>query len=284
MSVRGAVCVGESLPGALVKIPMPGRTPPLDGFRTPGVRVRDALLVIVHGMGSNFHRSPFKWAVMRHAAAYGADALSFNNRGTGEGTQTERFRDCVKDLDAVRCWARAQGYRRIAWLGHSTGCQKCAYYLSLRRPEDAAALILAAPADDRAIVRRECGRSHAAMVRRARARVERGVGDRPDPQLRGFSARRFLSLALPESVEAQLFDYNGPMARFASLRLPILAVFGTREEYACRPVAEMGERLGSLSRTDAFEFHLVPGADHSYRPHEDATARRMLAWLQPHLS
>jgi pimeloyl-ACP methyl ester carboxylesterase len=283
MKITRSVHAGDSIPGALVKIPMPGRAPALDGFRTPAARTRDTLLVFVHGMGSNFYRSPFKWAVLREAAAFGVDALSFNNRGTGEGTQTERFRDCVKDLDAVRAWARAEGYRRMAWLGHSTGCQKCTYYLSLRRPDDAAALILAAPADDLAIVRRECGRAHATMIRRARAQVERGEGDRPDPRLRGFSPRRFLSLALPDSLEAQLFDYSGPMRRFASLRLPVLAVFGTREEYACRPVAEMGERLGTLSRAEAFEFHLVPGADHSYKPHEQTAVRRMLAWLQAHL-
>lgn len=273
------------LAGALVKIPMPGRVSALDGFWHPGRRRHRALLVFVHGMGGNFYHAPLKRAFLRDAGAFGMDALSFNNRGTGPATQTERFTHCLTDLDAVRRWARAQGYRRIVWVGHSTGCQKATYYLARRRPSDAAALVLLAPADDLAIVRRESGTHYSADVRHARAQVRRGgpAADRPDARLRGFSPRRFLSIALPHAPEARLFDYGGRLADFASLRLPILAVFGTREKYACQPVEEMGEILGARSRSDAFEFHLVPGGDHSFRGLETATVRRCLGWIRGQL-
>ena len=273
------------LSGALVKIPMPGKVSALDGFWYPGRRRHRALLVFVHGMGGNFYRSPLKRAFMRDAANFGMDALCFNNRGTGNATQTERFAYCLVDLESVRRWARALGYTRIVWVGHSTGCQKAAHYLARRKPADAAALVLLAPADDLAIVRRQTGRKYAADVRYARARVRKGGpgADRSDPKLSGFSPRRFLSIALPGSPEARIFDYSGRLTAFASLRLPILAVFGTQEKYACRPVEEMGEILGARSRSDAFEFHLVPGGDHSFRSLEGPTVRRCLQWIQAHL-
>ena len=285
MSARARLPAPDPLHGALVKIPLPGRAGALDGFWHPGHRRHDTLLVFLHGMWGNFYRSALKWASLRLAPEFGMDALSFNNRGTGHATAFERFPHCLADLESVRRWARASGYRRIVWVGHSTGCQKAVHYLARRKPADTAALVLLAPADDLAIVRRECGPRYASMVRHARARTLAGGpdADRPDPRLNGFGARRFLSIATPEAVEARLFDYGGRMATFASLRLPILAVFGTREGYACRPVEEMGEILGARCRSDDFEFHLVPGGDHSFHGREEPTMRRVMEWIGRHL-
>jgi pimeloyl-ACP methyl ester carboxylesterase len=272
----------ETIPGALVKIPMSRNRDALDGFWHPGVRQSDALLVFVHGMGGNFYGSAFKRECLRQAPSYGVDALTFNNRGAGAATQTERFADSLADLDAVMNWSRRRGYRRVFLLGHSTGCQKATLYAARRRTPAVAGLILAAPADDLAIARRETGRRYSAALRRAATRVAAGKGDAPDPCCRGFSARRFLSLARPGATEAELFNYDGPLRVFSGLRLPVLALFGTREEYACRPVTEMGKILGSHSRSEDFEFFVIPQADHSFRRHETTTVARIFDWIRRH--
>ncbi|MBP7275094.1 MAG: alpha/beta fold hydrolase [Kiritimatiellae bacterium] len=271
------------LAGALVKIPLPGRAGELDGFWHPGQRRQDTLLIYVHGMWSNFYRSALKWTSLRMAPEFGMDGLSFNNRGSGHATAAERFSHSLSDLESVRRWARKLGYRRMVWIGHSTGCQKAVHYLARRKPADAAALVLLAPADDLAIVRRDGGARYASLVRMARGLADGPDADRPDARLNGFSPRRFLSIALPESAEARLFDYDGRMTAFASLRLPILAAFGTREQYACRPVREMGEILGARCRSEDFEFHLVTGGDHSFHGREELTMRRVMEWIARHL-
>ena len=183
MSARARLPAPDPLHGALVKIPLPGRAGALDGFWHPGHRRHDTLLVFLHGMWGNFYRSALKWASLRLAPEFGMDALSFNNRGTGHATAFERFPHCLADLESVRRWARASGYRRIVWVGHSTGCQKAVHYLARRKPADTAALVLLAPADDLAIVRRESGPRYASMVRHARARALAGGpdADRPEP-------------------------------------------------------------------------------------------------------
>ena len=129
-------------------------------------------------------------------------------------------------------------------------------------------------------MRRECGKDYAAAVKNARDLIRKGKADEPRADLRGFSPRRFLSLALPESVEAKLFDYDGPLRHFSSLRLPVLAFFGSREGYACRAVFEMGEILGERSRSEHFEYFTISGGDHSFRGLEPLTARRAFDWLK----
>jgi hypothetical protein len=60
----------------------------------------------------------------------------------------------------------------------------------------------------------------------------------------------------------------------------VLAFLGTREEYACLPVAEMGALLRAKTRSQNFHFFAVPGGDHGFHGHEKPTVRRALRWLR----
>jgi len=269
------------IPGALVALPLPGRRERLDGFwrrRTPRNRT---LLVFVHGMGGNFYRSRLKQELLLQAPAAGFDVLTFNNRGCEERVAGERFADCLGDLDAALRFGAAKGYRRFVLLGHSTGCQKSTYFQARRRDPRVRALVLAAPGDDYAISRRELQRRHGFWVARARRLVAAGRGaERLPPACKGFTARRFLSAADPRQAEAALFDYAGPMRLYRRIAGPVLAFFGTREEYACLPVQAMGRILREKSRSRRFAFAVVRGANHGFRGHERATVRLVLRWLQ----
>jgi hypothetical protein len=85
-------------------------------------------------------------------------------------------------------------------------------------------------------------------------------------------------VADPRQVEADLFNFDGPLRRFGRLRLPVLAVFPEREPYACLPVAEMARRLERAQ--PRCTTLLVPRADHSFRGAEALAARRILAWAR----
>ena len=271
----------DFIPGVLFPLRPAGAKKPLDAFWIPGRRRHPTLLVIVHGMGGNFYRSALKKEWLRACGRYGFDVLTFNNRGSDRDVAFERFGDCVADLDAALATGRRLGYRSFVLLGHSTGCQKITLYQARRQNPAVRALVLAAPADDLAISRRDLGQRYPYWLRRARQLVQQGRGRTLLPMLyEKFSAQRFLSIADPRSTEAQLFDYAGAMRHFSSIRCPVLAFLGTREEYACEPVAQMGEILKRKTRSENFHFFAVPGGDHGFHGHERATVHRALRWLR----
>ena len=269
------------LRGALLQFTPRGAKKPLDAFWIPGQRKHKTLLIIVHGMGGNFYRSELKKEWLRACDRFGFDAFTFNNRGSDRDVAFERFSDCVADLDGALAAGRALGYRRFVLLGHSTGCQKITLYQARRQNPAVRALVLASPADDLAICRRDLGKKYSYWVNHARKLVKQGKGDTLLPMLyEKFSAHRFLSIADPQSVEAQLLDYNGAMRHFRSIRCPVLAFLGTEEQFACMPVKRMGEILREKTRSENFHFFLVPGGDHGLHGHTRAAAHRALRWLR----
>lgn len=269
-------------PGVLVTFPARGLKRPLDGFWVTGRRRNPALLLFVHGMGGNFYRSVSKKVMMDLAPAAGFDVLSFNNRGHEKDVADEVFTDCVHDIDAALRFGQAKGYRRFVLLGHSTGCQKIAYYQARRRDPRVKALVLAAIGDDYAIARRDLGRRYAAQVARARALVKAGRGQvvMKAKGCLGFTARRFLSVADPRQAEAEIFNLDGSLRTFRRLTAPTLAVLPAAEEFACIPVAEMSARLRAAARARPFDTVLIPDADHGFKGRELETTGVILDWLR----
>jgi len=268
------------IPGSLVSLPVPGSDRGLDGFWAHGPKRKRSLLILVHGMGGNFYRSRFRKELLLQSLTSRYDALSFNNRGADRDVATERFTECVADLDSAIRFGLSHDYKNFVLMGHSTGCQKITYYQAVRRRKDVAALVLGSIGDDRAIGRRNLGKKHASWVKRAKALVARGKGDTIlPPECQGFSAARFLSVADPRQVEAKLFDFEGPLTHFQKILCPTLVVMGGSEEFACIPVEKMIDILESKSRARRFASITVPGGDHGFHGLEVPTARAVYRWL-----
>jgi len=270
----------DIIDGALVGIELPGKKGRLDGFWSHGRATQQRLLVLVHGLGGNYYRSSFKKAFMRLGLEQGWDVLSFNNRGHTTETTDERFSDCVADLDSVLRFGRNHGYRDFGLVGHSTGCQKITYYQAKRQRHDVSGLVLAAPADDRALAQRDLGPRYGYWVQRARNLVASGKGETRMPAVcHGFTARRFLSCSDSRYAEAKVFDYSGPLKQFRKVTTPILAFFGSDEEFACLPVDEMGRVLKEKTNSVRFRYFTVEGANHGFKGCETRTVRRVYRWL-----
>ncbi|MFH0909252.1 MAG: alpha/beta fold hydrolase [bacterium] len=268
------------IPGSLVSLPIPGSDRVLDGFWAHGPRRKRGLLILVHGMGGNFFRSRFRKELLLRSRNSRFDALSFNNRGADRDVATEKFMDCVSDLDTAIRFGLARGYRKFVLMGHSTGCQKVTLYQAVRRRKDVAALVLGSIGDDLAISRHNLGRDYARWVKRATALVARGRGQTILPAgCQGFSAARFLSIADPRQLEARLFDFEGPLTQFRKITCPTLVILGSCEEFACIPVAQMIEILEKKSRARRFASIIVPGGDHGFHGQEVPTARTVYRWL-----
>ncbi len=273
-----------TLAGSLVAFPAAGargHVRMLDGFYRPAPKKSAPLLVFVHGMGSNFYRSALKKAFLEAAPELGLGILSFNNRGAERGTEDEKFRTCLADLDAAAEFARRRGHRKLVFIGHSTGCQKIVYWQAQRRNPAVAGLVLLAPADDYAVTRRDLGRRFDAKVARAKAMVARGRGDAPVTGLyERFTAARFLSLSDPRVAEANVFRYAGALTQFRRVRCPVLAVFGENEEFAVIPPAEMLAILRKKTRSRDFDDWLIPGADHGFRGSAPELALSTCQWAR----
>ncbi|HRT05914.1 MAG TPA: alpha/beta fold hydrolase [Kiritimatiellia bacterium] len=272
-----------SVAGELVAFPAAaGRRPRmLDGFYRPAAAKRAPLVAFVHGMGSNFYRSGLKKAFLETAPARGCAVLSFNNRGAERGTEDENFSACLADLDAALAFARRRGHRKIVFVGHSTGCQKIAFWQARRRHPGVAGLVLLAPADDYAVTRQDFGARFEAKVAWARRQVAQG---RPGAPVVGryerFTAARFLSLADPRRAEANVFRYAGPLTQFRRVKCPVLAVFGENEEFAAIPPADMLAILRRKTQSRRFADWLIPGADHGFHGMETELAEAVCRWVR----
>ena len=273
-----------TLAGSLVAFPAAGargHVRMLDGFYRPAPKKSAPLLVFVHGMGSNFYRSALKKAFLEAAPALGLGVLSFNNRGAERGTEDEKFLACLPDLDAAAEFARRRGHRKLVFVGHSTGCQKIAYWQAKRRHPAVAGLVLLAPADDYATTRRDFGKRFEKKVAWAKRMVAAGKGD---AQVAGlyerFTAARFLSLADLKHPEANVFRYAGTLAQFRRIQCPVLAVFGEQEEFAAIPPAEMLAILRKKTNSREFDDWLIPGADHGFHGCEAELALSVCQWAR----
>ena len=272
-----------SVAGTLVAFPAAGGRQPrmLDGFYRPAAKTNAPLLAFVHGMGSNFYRSALKKAFLETAPARGCAVLSFNNRGAERGTEDEDFRTGLADLDAAAAFARRRGHRKIVFVGHSTGCQKIAFWQAQRRHPAVAGLVLLAPADDYATMQRDLGPRFDAKVAWARKKVAQGQGA---AQVAGlyerFTAARFLSVADPRRAEANVFRYAGALTQFRRVTCPLLAVFGAAEEFAAIPPADMLAILRKKTRSRRFADWLIPGADHGFHGLEQELAAAVCRWAR----
>jgi len=260
--------------GTLVSLPIGARKRPLDGFWCHGRKTKKRLLVFVHGMHSNFYRSELKKTLMLKSADSEFDVLSFNNRGAEGGTNSETFRDCLKDIDAALEFGRSRGYRRFLLVGHSTGCQKIAYYQALRKTPDVEGLVLLAIGDDYAIFRKDLGRRFDEWVKRARRMVRRGKGDDllGAPKIAPFSAKRFLSVADPDEVEQRIFDFDGKLQHFRKVKCPVLTVLAGSDEFETIRPQKAIAILDAAYRGERFEGWVTRGADHGFHGDEDKVA------------
>ena len=269
--------------GSLVAFSAVGGRKPrmLDGFYRPASKKGAPVLIFVHGMGSNFYRSALKKAFLDMAPALGLGILSFNNRGAERGTEDEKFRTCLLDLDAAVDFARRHGHEKIVFVGHSTGCQKIVYGQALRRYSEVAGLVLLAPSDDYAVLKRDLGRRFDDKVAWAKKQVALGLGHRLVAGLyERFSAERFLSVADTRAVEANVFRYEGSLTHFRRVICPMLAIFGEEEEYAAIPPAEMLARLQRMTRAPDFDEMLIPGTGHSFKECEMELALTVCEWAK----
>lgn len=251
-------------------------------------------LIWVHGLSSRFYSGQtlikeLSGRCANHRIGY----LKFNTRGHDIvvrgakkplGSAFEKFEDSKYDLRAMIRYARKLGYQNIILAGHSTGAQKSVYYLWRTKDKAVKGLILAGPVSDLTAGELKFGkrglRKGIFVAQKILKKNRRGLM----PHKYGIlTAARFLSLFKPGSAE-DIFPYHNPKAKWKelkSIRAPIAVIFGSREEYADRPVKNLIEIFRkNAESTKSFSGVIIKGAKHSFRGKEKEVSHSIIKWIK----
>ena len=259
------------------------------GFLVP---INSGRIVIhFHGMSSNFYDGldPVFCSMLEKS---GFGLLAINSRGhdtissisntknknmTG-GTAFEKFEDSLKDVKAAVDFAAGMGFSEIVLCGHSTGCQKIAYYQGKSQDKRIKGIILLAPADDYNIMKKMFGGKLQDIVNTARGNKKNLL---PPRMIKNqfFSGERFLSVAEPSMAEAMTFNYDSRMEIFRKIMCPVLAGFGSKEQHATKPVKEHLEILRKCSSSQKFDSFIIKDANHNFTGKEKELAEEIRRWL-----
>jgi alpha-beta hydrolase superfamily lysophospholipase len=268
----------------------------LDGVMAEPRRRREAALVWVHGLGSVFSSGqPLIGALAARLNAAGFGYFKFNNRGHDvvarrgrllTGAAFERFGHCVEDIRTTVAFARARGYTRVVLAGHSTGANKVLHYAARRRDRRLGGLLLLGPISDVAAEARRIGERELQRRVAVAERIARKDPQALVPRAWGFwSARRYLSLYRPGGDE-DVFPYYRPGARWTALRsvrLPVAAIVGGRDEYLDRRPQELLDAFRRHApRARSFTGIVVPGARHGFQDRERELADLIVRWIRAH--
>ena len=193
------------------------------------------------------------------------------------GTTHEVFTDCVDDIEGMIGAVKACGAREIYLLGHSTGCQKSAYWAA-KKGKGVNGLIWLAPISDYAGAMHHRGKAAIAKAAKAaRALVAKGKPhDLVPPALwpgELLDAQRFLSLYSPDSHE-EIFSYAQPERRpavFERIKVPVLAIFAGRDEHADRPAKQIAGWFTHHAQ-NPLETKVIAGARHGFDSKEGEVA------------
>lgn len=263
----------------------------------PRRKTTDAL-VHVHGWIGNFYENRFIDYIAKETISRGFTFLTFNNRGTGIATDfirrrkskveyvriggcLEKFEDCIIDIKAGIDFLSKKGYKKIILQGHSLGCQKITFYKYKTRDRRVKGLIELAPVDDIGYVKRALGSRYEESLRIAKEMVANGKENETVPNWMAFypslSAKMFLNVADPESPSGRIFDYSGSLKEIKSVDCPILAIFGSKDEYQ----SNSNEKLKILEKNvKNCNTQLIQNAGHGFVDFEDKLSKLIGEWLE----
>ena len=142
-------------------------------------------------------------------------------------------------------------------------------------------LILLSPVDDYNAAKADLGSRFSEAIKIASAMVEHGKGDRLTPSwISYYTAKRFLSYVETKNTEAKIFNYDSKMLEFGKVRVPVLAIFGSKEQHATKPVKTMLSILEKRSKSRSFKKMVIKGADHQFNGKHIEVAKKAISWVE----
>ena len=267
----------------------------------PKKRGKCAILWI-HGFMSAFYRNLQLWETLAQSSEkYGFGFAVFNNRGhdivtgikkinrrkksgysyTMQGASSEKFVDCVYDIEAGIKFLLAQKFTKIILVGHSTGANKVCYYSAHQPHSQVAGVVLAGPVSDRLTPPVNALKLKKTLHLMLRL-IKQGKGDRlvTEPPFFPMTPKRFISLYQPRSPE-DTFDYGDAkplMKDYSKIKLPLLVIFGENDEFLDRPVQRVIAIFDAYARSSFYTSAIIPKATHGFNRSEQQLVKLLFAW------
>jgi pimeloyl-ACP methyl ester carboxylesterase len=267
----------------------------------PEVQSANKLAVIfVHGLTSAFYHGLSRAHALQSACEEAGYALAiYNNRGhdillpslfenkqgiaSFGGSGFEKFEDCIYDIDAAISHLKKKGYKQFVLVGHSTGANKVAYYLSQRRNARhiKGAVLLSAISDIAGELK-----THASEYAKMRKKVKSMKADElVISEMAPFvmSPSRFKSLYEPGASEDMFpyYDSEAEWKLFNKIATPLLVCVGAKDEWLDRPVKKYIEAfVAHTPKQASLQTAVIAGANHGYRKHAKQLANTLIQWIQ----
>lgn len=274
----------------------------LDGLIL-GPKKAKEIYIFLHGLGGDLFS---RIDLARELIGTSRAVMIFNNRGYGlynrfkkidkkeargylsvlAGSAAEIFKHSLHDISGAISEAKKEGFNRIILVGHSTGCNKIAYYLSKNRRDNVLAGIFLAPMSDFAYAKQNISPKLLAKAElEAKKLLKQGKGAnfldlKYWPEL--ISAQRFLSLYTKDSLE-EIFCFASPEKKsevLQKIKKPILTILASEDEYADREVFDYLPWFENQIRTKSSGIKVISGANHSFKNKEQVLKKEMLKFVK----
>jgi pimeloyl-ACP methyl ester carboxylesterase len=271
----------------------------LYGFLIRPKQKSDTCILNIHGLQGSFYIHGYMNGVAKKAVQNNINFCSISLRGSynrfeakkkkgknfvtfQEGGDVEKFIESVYDIEGAIKALHSVGIKNIFLEGHSSGCQKITYYQYLKKDKRVKGLILIAPADDYNVYKKNFGKKFNEVVDTVKKIAQKDRNQRipKSYKLDTMSAARFLSLVDSSKVESRIFNYELPkLKEFSAIKVPTIAFFGTKEQYAIKLVSEYMNILSKNSNSN-FTPVIIKGANHGFWKREDVLADYIVKWIK----
>jgi len=250
------------------------------------------LVVMVHGSGGSYRRSP-QSGLGRRLAANGYASLAIDTRQHDDAINTDNFFDVRRDIEAAVATGRALGYRRLVLLGHSLGNIQVQFYAATTWDRDIKAVMLlgafaSLPWKSRSILVQDEG-SYKSLTDAAMKSLRDGTLDKVLPvKMRYFTGQDV-------AVTGQhVLTYRWDKSSVADgtywihrIPLPILLVRDEADGVVLpfEPHALLAAAHGEGSLVPSIDFVLLPDRQpaslrgHSFEGNEQPLADTVTKWL-----
>ncbi len=259
----------------------------------------DYAILHVHGLTGSFYGSNSIPDIAKKANNKGIAFMSILTRGSYvveefsyadkkrllAGGALERFEDSVYDIEGGIKALLDMGYSKIFIEGHSTGCQKLLYYMNSRfykkHIKNIAGISLISPVDDYSYDLHKLGENRyykkiklAKKIKGKSLFMPMEKGHAHDELI---GVNRFLSTALKTNPESKALYYHGNLAYISGIKAPLMAIFGSNDEYMVdTSPLEALELIKSKYTGRSIETRIIKNTGHTFRGKREELANALV--------
>jgi pimeloyl-ACP methyl ester carboxylesterase len=142
-------------------------------------------------------------------------------------------------------------------------------------------MVLLAPVNDVEFVQKKLLNKikYEKSLKIAKEMIQDGKGQNAVPKWMQFypllSANTYIQLTDPNSASGKILDYSGELIELKNIKVPILAIFGSEDDYQFEPE----KKLDLLKNNINCDTSLIKNSNHWFNSYEDELAEKIINWI-----